>query len=277
MAGPGVPDVRHRGSHAAPAGRQDGGDPSNRWRAVTRSQCGMPLVSSTGSTPRSTPTNSLAQFVSCHSRRVRPAPRASPAPRRTLGCAPAPGPSRGRIGRSRCASNACSIGADTRSSWSKSSTICEYWPAWRSSSSTTRSRWRRNISSRSRASRSPRSPRRRGASSAISSARGSIGRSSSSTSPRRGRQQLGPDDVVRHPVRTPDQRLNRASRGCASRPCGRRPLAQARTRFPALSSSEGSAFMDVGPGGCTRARPPGRPMGRAGAVDALQGGKITAP
>ena len=43
MAGPGVPDVRNRGSHAAPTGRQDGGDPSNRGRAVTRSQRGMLL------------------------------------------------------------------------------------------------------------------------------------------------------------------------------------------------------------------------------------------
>ena len=38
-----APDVRNRGSHAAPAGRQDGGDPSNRGRAVTRNQRGMLL------------------------------------------------------------------------------------------------------------------------------------------------------------------------------------------------------------------------------------------
>ncbi len=43
VAGPGAPDVRHRGSHASPAGRQDGGDPSNRGRAVTRRQRGMLL------------------------------------------------------------------------------------------------------------------------------------------------------------------------------------------------------------------------------------------
>ena len=43
VAGLGAPDVRNRGSHAAPAGRQDGGDPSNRGRAVTRSQRGMLL------------------------------------------------------------------------------------------------------------------------------------------------------------------------------------------------------------------------------------------
>ena len=43
VVGPGAPDVRNRGSRAAPAGRQDGGDPSNRGRAVTRSQRGMPL------------------------------------------------------------------------------------------------------------------------------------------------------------------------------------------------------------------------------------------
>ena len=43
VAGPGAPDVRNRGSHAVPAGRQDGGAPSNRGRAVTRSQRGMPL------------------------------------------------------------------------------------------------------------------------------------------------------------------------------------------------------------------------------------------
>ena len=41
--GPGAPDVRNRGSHAAPAGRQDGVAPSNRGRAVTRRQRGMPL------------------------------------------------------------------------------------------------------------------------------------------------------------------------------------------------------------------------------------------
>ena len=50
--GPGAPDVRNRGSHAASAGRQDGGDPSNRGRAVTRSQRGMPL-SATRTIPRS--------------------------------------------------------------------------------------------------------------------------------------------------------------------------------------------------------------------------------
>ena len=37
----GAPNGRNRGSHAAPAGRQDGGDPPNRGRAVTRSQRGM--------------------------------------------------------------------------------------------------------------------------------------------------------------------------------------------------------------------------------------------
>ena len=44
VAGPGALDMRNRGSHAAPAGRQDGGGPSNRGRAVTRSQRGMLLV-----------------------------------------------------------------------------------------------------------------------------------------------------------------------------------------------------------------------------------------
>ena len=50
VAGPGAPDMRNRGSRAAPAGRQDGGDPSNRGRAVTRSQRGCPCRAGPGET-----------------------------------------------------------------------------------------------------------------------------------------------------------------------------------------------------------------------------------
>ena len=48
VAGPGAPDVRNRGSRAAPAGRQDGRDPSNQGRAGTRRRRGRPLMDRDG-------------------------------------------------------------------------------------------------------------------------------------------------------------------------------------------------------------------------------------
>ena len=277
MAGPGVPDVRHRGSHAAPAGRQDGGDPSiggGPSRAVSvgcpwyprqaRHHARRRRTVSLSSSPATVDESDRLHALRLHLVERSDAPRLPAQVAVELVEAGAPvthvrlelTPVRPGRSRARSASTGPRGGRARRR----------------------RARAGAGTSLRGRAP--PARPARPGgAAPARRSPRpaDSIGRSSSSTSPRRGRQQLGPDDVVRHPVRMPDQRLNRASRGCASRPCGRRPLAQARTRFPASSSSEGSAFMDVGPSGCTRARPPGRPMGRAGAVDALQGGKITAP